>query len=549
MTTNNKHCGHTPQGARAADQGGPRPRKGFKRMIVQYTDEEQRQLQAIFDKYEAQIKEDLEPGEDSITYINELYVIRFKEIEAKRQEFQRARVQALGKDPAAILKSARQQIKLVLQREEKELEDIRAIEKDLKPYERYGIITVREEGIFLKAEYLTDSVLSELAYHLEALQDDKKNKLYNLVFEAIEKCEFAYQSNALALSPKEAIKKSKLPKVKYHGFMNDNMDRAILKEGTIVDGAARWIVPQKVDKDFKVFSYIALSYEDESGEILKKSGRHDKAIEETFGTCFYYWHKEHPFDILLLEPADLWRIMNGKQINDTSTRPSPQQLEAFINDIDRGRFTREYINVSEEIKKMNLVIDDDRIHNGIIDCARLDGVRKITLSGDKVEKIYYAISNYPPLYAYEMQKNRLVFVDHKYLDVSSTISNSANVIEFRNYLLVEIERMKHGDKTRPHTMLLKTIYEKTQVPTPEARAEETSFKSDNAKKTYIRKTRAADCEKISGILTAVKEQGGFFDFLPLDKNRRPVKRGQRTEAYIIFLSEEERNKFLSTAGK
>ena len=228
--------------------------------------------------------------------------------------------------------------------------------------------------------------------------------------------------------------------------------------------------------------------------------------------------------------------MNGKRSGDGKAKPSAAQVKRICASLDKMRFTRFYMDISEEIKAYNLSIDDERIIGGRIDGYLLNST-KVEFTTDKGNTVAgYRIGEEPLLYTYNAAKKHILYVPYEMLDTSLKLQDSENVTEFRNYLLQQIQLMKNATEggkkgkyfKRSNTILIDTIYKDTGIQPPEVRIEEREYSTDKTKQANLRKLRKADRDKIEGILEAWKIKEWIKDY-------KPVKKSQAVSGYEIIL--------------
>lgn len=453
-------------------------------------------------------------------------------------------------DPEAILTDVKETAGEIIKQNYEEL-FAHSSPEELKPLD---IITQSNDKYYFKSNFIVDELKDDFQLHIDALQNDPEHlqQLYSLLIEAIEASPYV-ESGELNINLKQSnfeilrYRRSPLRDITTFGLMNDNASTHLLQDADDIwkDEAngqvtVKWAIPQLPQKQEQVKTYIALTYEGTEGKITRKLTAFDKAVYEALATRFYYWRQDNPEKPLYITPQEIWRTMNGKRAGDGQAKPGKVQVNKICNSLDKMRFTRVYMDISDEIRPFNLQINDERIIGGQIDSYLLNSskVEFMTDKGNKVEG--YQVSEEPIIYTYNSLKDHLLFVPYDLLDTSATTSDSEYVTEFRNYLLQQIQLMKNavegkGKFKRNNIILLDTIYESTGILPPDQRAASTSFTSENAKQTYIRKTRKADRDKIEGILDAWKAKGWIKGYKALNSNNEELKERQQAKGYRISI--------------
>ena len=322
---------------------------------------------------------------------------------------------------------------------------------------------------------------------------------------------------AKILESKEGKAARPLPAIKTYGILNDKVNHDLICSQFLtreIDGQMYMSFEtdqaSKEEKKSKerVIVFTVLSYEGPEPLTSKKLSGYDNSVYNALSTLHYYYQQKYPGEPSIITPQEIWRTMNG--ITDQSKIPSPAQLKKVCSSIDKMRFTRVFLDISEELQKHNLVFKDERLVNGVIDTYYLKADRGhfVTEKGRVIDA--YKIENEPILYSYNKAKDRVLFVPFDLLNTAavsgpkgeSGTGNEGHTIEIREYLLTQIMLMYN--KERNKRILFKTLYEKTGLEQPAQRIDRSKYSTDNAYKTGIKKEAAKDREKIFEILEAWK---------------------------------------------
>ena len=245
----------------------------------------------------------------------------------------------------------------------------------------------------------------------------------------------------------------------------------------------------------------------------------DNAIYNTVSTLWYYHSLKYPKQPLIVTPQELWRITNGER--GKKWKPSEKQLQRVRDSLDKMRFTRIFLDLSHEIQAKRVSLDDKRLVKGTIDTYLLksDRVAFTTEKGRTVEG--YRIETEPILYTYNRAKNHLLWVDFPLLDTSDTTGNEGNTVEFRLYLLQQIQLMRSGARASC-TILYDTLYKKTAIAPPETRIDRGQYSSENSYTSKVRQEAKKDREKIDAILDAWIRKGFIKSFSPIIERQKYV---------------------------
>jgi len=505
-------------------------------MYIVYTPEEIEHITAIREKYTAArtIPDNKERAQS--------YLQITEELEDYIESLEEDRFNCLGGDPAAILANAEEQIPILLDQTYEEMTAGGQLSYTSDDMKKTGIGTTVNGQLLLNANFTAQIIRSELHLHITALQNDKERlqQLYSCMIDAIENYKYTDNTDisiepAASRTPLEVIRyrRNPLSDVKFFSIMNDKttaqliQDNGIFKEQANGQLALCWAVNQAPQKHEQVPVYLALTYEGTEGSITKKLTAFDNAVYNAVSTRFYYWKKENEQKPLYITPQEIWRTMNGKRSGDGKAKPSKAAVKRICDSMDKMRFTRFYMDITQEIKAHYITIDDERITAGHIESYLLN-CSKVEFVTDKGNTVTgYRIGEEPILYTYNAVKNHLLYVPYDMLDTSTNTSDSENVTEFRTYLLQQIQLMKNAGGTerrksyfkRSSTILLDTLYRDTGTPTPEERIADKEFKTKESRQAVIRRLRKADREKIEGILEAWKAKGWIKEYEPVGTSR------------------------------
>lgn len=510
-------------------------------MLIQYTPEETKRLEEMRLDFAAQLLNAADVSEknkillqfqtDRDTYTSACELKRFK---------------ALGNDPEAILENGKSQVEALLDMEYNNLINYSTAE-DLK---KLGIGFEKDGNFYLSAQFMGSLIKDELKLHIEALahDPDRLQLLLSYIVETIENSD--YTDNAeinLAETPQSKIeimrfRRRPLADLETYALMNDKANARMLQDGDIfqqnTDGQLTviWNVNQAPQAKEQVACLIALTYTGENITISKKMTAFDKAVYEAAGTRFYYWRQENPQKPLYITPQEIWRTMNGKRSGDGKASPSEKQLKRICESLDKMRFTRLYMDISAEVAA-GYIAPDEKITGGTLDTYLINAT-KVEFTTDKGNVVQgYRIAEDPALFYYNGLKDHLLYVPYEMLNISDSTSTSENVIEFKNYLLQQIQLMKNaaeGGKRfkRNSVILLETIYKNTGILPPEERVK-ADYANEATRQKEIRRLRKDDRGKIEGMLDAWKAKGFIKSYVILNQNNEPLKERQQAKGYDI----------------
>lgn len=519
-------------------------------MLINHTEEETNHFSEILEKYKIILGKTKTQEERKKTLFD-----RQNELDAYEDSIQHQRFDELGGDPHAVLEHAQSQLPAII-----EIYYINMLgnldETDIDTFDKAGIAKSKDGNIYFYPSFILSQIKEELSLHIAFLEKNdtgRLQKLYDSITDELSRSGYI-SDDETEKSPSTFNKiflpiRSPLAKVINFGIMNDKTakivdDENIFKEE--IDGQLRlkWIVDQTPEKsDVSVPVYMALCYEGDDFKITKKLTAFDKQVCEAIANRYYYHKLQHPDKPLRISPPEIWRTMNGKESGGKRNNPSEKQIKKITDSMDKMRFTRFYMDITQEIEAHKLTIDDERIKSGHVETyfIKSDKIVFITEKGNQIQG--YQIDDEPILFTYNRIKNHLLYVPYEMLDTSKYVSDSENVAELRGYLLQQVQLMKnaleekHKGKyfKRNNIIKLDTIYKETGILPPEERLEGKVYKTEATKQKEIRRLRKSDNQKITGILTAWAEKEMIKGFTELNSRNEPVKEKQAVKGYLIKL--------------
>ena len=534
-------------------------------MYIDFTKRELEQLEKLKQKFADKLNNTQDQKERSVILL---------QFQTERDDFiekcELKRFKKLGNDPEAILADAKEQLSKLINYDYLDLtsgitpEDVQTL----------NIGTVKDGKIFFYSDFVSTILQEELKLHFEALKDDPEHKqqLIALIVATLEGSEKVINDTPEGLGrnnkPLEIVqyKRSPLSDLKNYNFMNDKavaelmLDMGVFQEEA--NGQMRLLyhveqtprsIKEKAKREKKdlpaeqqVYTYISLLYTgtDADADIAsRKLTSFDKSVYEAIANRYADWIRENPNTYLRITPQEIWRTMKGKKSGDGDVNPSQKQIQKLRRSIDKMACIRFEMDITEEIEKLGLHFEDERLTGGYIkDNFLIASEGKFTTEKGR-EYDAFIIKQEPILYTYNRQKQSIVKVPYEMLDVSSHISDGDNVIEFKNYLLLQIQLIKNAkeDKDnkkgyfkRSDIILLDTIYKSTGIPTPEERVKDT-YANEKTRKKEIGRKRQEDCEKIESMLEAWKAKGYIKGYVALNQDNEPLKEKQRPKGYKILV--------------
>ena len=517
-------------------------------MIFEYTPDEWEQLVTVDGRYSALLDVlDQEiaatpPASPALAKLRERRVAledeRIEEFAALYDQFEQAHFDALGSSTAAILADAKRLVPMIIERlcTERQKYDLvfdqatTLFDKDAGPR---GPMKPRQDAAQdapkLESGEALATLRSELRRHFAALagHDEEAAELRDYIYSYISTSTYTYTDPTRpldldALGPDFQVRLS-LQTLQNIGLMNDKVSHQLIAQPGHrheVNGQTRllWGIEQS-PRGPSVPVYASLMYDGPGVQLSKPMTAFDYAIYNSVSTLWHAYREKYPNRPVFLTLQQLWRVTNGLAGNKWS--PSPTQLQRVRDSLDKMRFTRIYLNISEEIKAGRITWNDSRLVKGSIDTYLLkaDLVSFTTDKGRTLEG--YRIEQEPVLYTYNVLKDHFIWMDYALLNTSSATGNDGYTVEFRQYLMLQIHLMKKGYRDSSN-ILYETLYKSAAIKPPETRIDRTRYASEASYNSKVRQEAKKDREKIAAILGVWCKAGFIRDFTPIMKGKKHI---------------------------
>lgn len=360
----------------------------------------------------------------------------------------------------------------------------------------------------------TEETLESLNTGLPVKFKVKDNVIYFSIFNSEE---ILKEKNNQLIKKVSTVKRERLTPVRMLSLMNDKTQHVLVETdgilNTEVNGQLSVMFATNLakasNKNMQVPVYISLLYEGNNN--LKTSKRVTMYQNALFSAICTFHNYQKETGAVYFTDQEIWRIMNGKQPNDSKARAKPNQLTRVNQNLEQLGVTRLTMDITEEIKNGFISLNDERLTGGTITDYFIN-ITKVTFETENHKKVTgYRLNTEPLLYTYQLAKDHILNAPLELLDVSDKISNSEYVTEFKLYLLQQIILLKNGYRDN-NAFRLDTIYEKTGIPTPLEEIENKTFKNANTRKKELSERRKKDRKKIEGILESWKEKSFIKDF-------------------------------------
>lgn len=273
--------------------------------------------------------------------------------------------------------------------------------------------------------------------------------------------DFAEAENPAGLAPAELHRLQTVTSYQLNNSKAFNMLGLAIDQGKTNGQLQIAMSPDRKTKT-DVVTYLSLTYQGDSNINIR--GRRvitgfDKAVYNTVSTLYAAGNRQ-------LSAQDIFRTMNG----NTKKRPSAAQVDRITNSIRKWMYTALYMDMSQELQRQRLTLDDERIVNGKVETQMLQATIGTVRTQNGTEGSVFKLSAEPILYTYCKGKKQILTVPIALLDTAEAASNTEGLTAIREYLLQQIELMRNGHRDNP-TIRYTTIYEETGIEAPTTRTE------------------------------------------------------------------------------
>ena len=499
-------------------------------MILKYTEEQEQQIEKIREEYGKKINDIYlnVPEEERATQIKDILNDRGEAIKKCCDTFEREFFEPFRGKSAEVLRLASDQIKEILESYRDTLIDYyyrlqNMAEENGQEFKEDNCIYIADNQIFLRADFIYKYIVKDDFYLLyEDLAEDPANleKLDGIVKENIAACSWIRGEikEQIEDTQQNYLIRESLPIVRKTLIPFDRLNSKIILSPNLIeeiDGQLhfQFAIDQNGKSEKQVPTYISLTYNGDNLQINKKLKKYDMAVYDTVSSIYQAWKYEDNAKTLVITADQIYRNMNG--IKDNKKKAPPNELKRISQSMEKMQFTAVYMDVSEEINAGFLTMPDERQKKGIIRDNLLNMTCGYVLNQKGKEIEAYQIYKEPILYTYNRYKKRILSLPIDLLDTSAYLSNSQNVVEFRQYLLYRIGLLKKGN-LKNEIIKIDTIYEATAIEKPADRNQQ-----------------KRDREKIEAMLTCWADKEYIKSWEQINKDGTKAKQTQPIYAYKI----------------
>lgn len=238
-------------------------------------------------------------------------------------------------------------------------------------------------------------------------------------------------------------------------------------------------------KKADVVTYFGMRYEGEGVQIRGRYQitKYDQSVHNAISSLWAAGNRD-------ISPQEIFRTMNGS----TSGKVKESQIKKVDESVNKMMFTRLFLDMSADIQSGGLKIQDQRVTKGVVETQMIQAtiVSLQTSNGQTIRG--YKLADEPMLYTYSKAKKHVLSVGLDLLDTSDEVSNTDDVIVIREYLLQQIENMRHG--YRDNTVIdYESIKENTGVTVLDGKQYQQIFR-----------------ENVKRILLSWKKKGYILDY-------------------------------------
>lgn len=237
-----------------------------------------------------------------------------------------------------------------------------------------------------------------------------------------------------------------------HLIPNNKLANSLTKD-IIGAGLIELDVGRKKDD---ILTRCILSYEGDNVKLTSRRSftEYDRQVADAVTSLYEYGDKSH-----IITAATVYRAM----VHATETEtPSPQQIEAVTQSLDKLRFVRVQIDCTEELMRRNIDLNGSQITAGKIDTYLLTlDKMEVIAGGQKV--VAYKVIKTPILYEYSRLTGQVITVPAALLDIrdktGAKIPNTERRIAIKGYLMRRISIMKsQNSKNQSRHIIFESLY-------------------------------------------------------------------------------------------
>ena len=237
-----------------------------------------------------------------------------------------------------------------------------------------------------------------------------------------------------------------------HLIPNNKLANSLTKD-IIGGGLIELDVGRKKDD---ILTRCILNYEGDNVKLTSRRSftEYDRQVADAVTSLYEYGNKSH-----IITAATVYRAM----VHATETEtPSPQQIEAVTQSLDKLRFVRVQIDCTEELMRRNIDLNGSQITAGKIDTYLLTlDKMEIIAGGQKV--VAYKVIKTPILYEYSRLTGQVITVPAALLDIrdktGAKIPNTERRIAIKGYLMRRISIMKsQNSKNQSRHIIFESLY-------------------------------------------------------------------------------------------
>ena len=237
-----------------------------------------------------------------------------------------------------------------------------------------------------------------------------------------------------------------------HLIPNNKLANSLTKD-IIGGGLIELDVGRKKDD---ILTRCILNYEGDNVKLTSRRSftEYDRQVADAVTSLYEYGNKSY-----IITAATVYRAM----VHATETEtPSPQQIEAVTQSLDKLRFVRVQIDCTEELMRRNIDLNGSQITAGKIDTYLLTlDKMEVIAGGQKV--VAYKVIKTPILYEYSRLTGQVITVPAALLDIrdktGAKIPNTERRIAIKGYLMRRISIMKsQNGKNQSRHIIFESLY-------------------------------------------------------------------------------------------
>lgn len=241
----------------------------------------------------------------------------------------------------------------------------------------------------------------------------------------------------------------------------------------------------------------------------------DIAICNALSGAFMDGYNTNKANKLEITPLELWKRIHGHNYN-ARVYPSEKQINELLNSINKMRTTLVTLDLRQEDIDLIPTLDGEKFNKKYINKNLLEADIIGSKSVKSKELLVIRIKSEPILCWYSRALDNFIYLPLELFKYQKQLNVTPKRDKILKYIIFRLTYMHLSSKNISNRILLKTIYEETNEPTPEEKANQFIGKDKTYIQSRIRDFRRDDKNDILKLIESL--QGKY-----ITTNDKPIK--------------------------